>query len=889
MSAKRHLHLLLVASLIVFLFALVPASAEETNLKLIDIEHNYSKEENNIHIQVDNHGDADFNCNLMLTIYSIDLNENILIDDSITFFDVEGNDIYNHTFTFTIPISGDYLVNLTLLIEENQTLSEHYINEVFTFYDYTEYQFSEIIADYYYDPSDNANWIYNSEDKSIELKNIEDSYDTGIVLGPFNTIGLASSSLTFEYESVKSLNSNYTIYSTNQFNSSEIYGTEWQLLHDVEGETSVKVEIPRESQVFILLRGQDNEPLTENYWSINKIALEKLTIKHSLSISCQTNYFFKINEKNEISMDAKNIGTFDQQLGNVSIIAKLFNENEIINSYAVLPSIESGETQNIKINIDDNLQPGNYFIKLETTIINNNRFFDEKLILLSISNYNYGAFELNLSGETKLFTTDIQNNNIQILIYSEEISQLNFSNDFIISELTAEHYTIRAQNIEGSVNFHTDTTFTGEILSIINMDELKYSLIDNETPITTIEGITAPSIIFDDGKEKIITVTIKNEGFYTETYDLSYIYSPTFVYEIEGLNAIEILPNSEEKIEIKIRPLEKIPREGGSQFNIEVSNNNENKIFTYLFSYLEPTIEISEVACDRYAILEGQSLKCTTILTNTGYYSNDLTFLISSDEVIIEEVKIDSLDYLETWTLTTTYAPQITGETSIIVNVIGSDGEIFEEEIESKIKVVSAESSGSEESDAVTIPEINLGRSAFLLTLAGVLYQIKRSENLKYLGLKFFFVPMYSRLQKDTLADEPTRQKLLKYIYAEPGANFKQLKDKFSLHNGTLAHHINILENHDIITSHRSGRQRLFFPMGINREISRVSLVTNETQRNIMEIIKKTPGITQAMISKQLGMSRQKINYHVNSLVDKAFLKIEKQGRITRLYPLYYT
>jgi predicted transcriptional regulator len=148
---------------------------------------------------------------------------------------------------------------------------------------------------------------------------------------------------------------------------------------------------------------------------------------------------------------------------------------------------------------------------------------------------------------------------------------------------------------------------------------------------------------------------------------------------------------------------------------------------------------------------------------------------------------------------------------------------------------------------------------------------------------------MYSRLQKDTLVDEPTRQKLLKYIYSEPGANFKQLKDKFSLHNGTLAHHINILENHEIITSHRSGRQRLFFPMGVNQEISRVSLVTNETQLNIMDIVKETPGITQAMISKQLNMSRQKVNYHVNSLVDKAFLKIEKQGRITRLFPLYYT
>ena len=421
------------------------------------------------------------------------------------------------------------------------------------------------------------------------------------------------------------------------------------------------------------------------------------------------------------------------------------------------------------------------------------------------------------------------------------------------------------------------------------MDEIKYSIIDEQTKISTIEGITAPSIIFDDGNEKILTITIRNEGFYTETYNLNYIYSPTFVSDIEGIKTIEVQPNKEEYIVINIKPLESIPREGGSQFNIEVSNNNENKISTYVFSYLPPSIEITEINCDRYALLADQSLKCTTILTNTGYYADDLTFLISSQEVIIEEVKINSLDYLETWTLTTTYDPQIIGETTIIVNVITNDGEIFEREIESKIKIISAEKSESEENNVVNIPEISLGRSAFLLTLAGVLYQIKRSENLKYLGLKFFFVPMYSRLQKDTLAEDPTRQKLLKYIYAEPGANFKQLKDRFSLHNGTLAHHVNILENHDVITSHRSGRQRLFFPMGANQEISRVSLVTNETQRNIMEIIKETPGITQTMISKQLGMSRQKINYHVNSLVDKAFLKIEKQGRITRLYPLYYT
>ena len=48
MSAKRHLHLLLVASLIVILFALAPAKAEESNLDIVEIEHLNSKEQNSI-------------------------------------------------------------------------------------------------------------------------------------------------------------------------------------------------------------------------------------------------------------------------------------------------------------------------------------------------------------------------------------------------------------------------------------------------------------------------------------------------------------------------------------------------------------------------------------------------------------------------------------------------------------------------------------------------------------------------------------------------------------------------------------------------------------------------------------------------------------------------
>ena len=121
MSARRHLHLLLVASLIVILFALVPAKAESAEVKIIEIEHFNAKEENQIEVSVVNNDQELINCNLVLTIYSIDLMENIALSDSITFFDVSANDNYTHIFSFNIPLSGEYLFNFSLLTERNDS------------------------------------------------------------------------------------------------------------------------------------------------------------------------------------------------------------------------------------------------------------------------------------------------------------------------------------------------------------------------------------------------------------------------------------------------------------------------------------------------------------------------------------------------------------------------------------------------------------------------------------------------------------------------------------------------------------------------------------------------------------------------------------------------
>ncbi|MEC8073934.1 MAG: winged helix-turn-helix transcriptional regulator [Candidatus Thermoplasmatota archaeon] len=889
MSAKRHLHLLLVASLIVLLFALVPAKAESTEINIIEIEHFSTKEENQIEINIVNNNQETIDCNLVLAIYSKDLTENILLSDSITFFDVNANKNYTHIFSFNIPLSGEYLFNLSLLTEQNGTINQYHQSEIFTFYDTNKYDLGQMIVDFYFDPEDNANWIYDEEEDSIELKNIQNSYNAGIVLGPFSTSGLAKSKLKLQFDNRKSADSQYSISLTTDFNSSEIYSTEWTIIHEIEQGNNVTLSLPVESTVFILLNGQDSSPEITNFWKINSIFFEKLSLKHALDTLIEPAYFFEIGKKQEIELEIENIGIFSQQLGNISIFNEIKDESGIIESYVSIASIESGETQKIKIDFDEILDPGNYYLITRIIILNENIFFEEKISFISVSNYNYGEFEINLHEENDFFEIETHNDNVELLINTEDIDNIKINSDYTFTQLTENFYVVSITKMEKNINIGTNSSFSGRIISIINLDQNKFSVSSESTSVETIEGITAPAVIFDDGTSRTLNVKIENQGFYAETYSLDYIYSPTFISEIHGPTSIAIQPNSFEIVEIEVEPLANIPREGGSQFNIEISNNNENKITTYVLSYLKPKIKITDISCDRHALLIGQEIKCTTTLTNLGYLTNSINLFIYSGEVVIDEVKIDSLKYLETWTLATSYKPNEVGETSIIVSAITNDGIIYENELDTKIKIVATENSERENSNEINMPNMNAGRSLIILTIAGILFQINRSENLKYLGLKFFFVPMYSRLQKDTLVDEPTRQKLLKYIYSEPGANFKQLKDKFSLHNGTLAHHINILENHDIITSHRSGRQRLFFPMGVNQEISRVSLITNETQLNIMDIVKETPGITQAMISQQLNMSRQKVNYHVNSLVDKAFIKVEKQGRITRLFPLYYT
>ena len=169
MGAKSRLLLLLVASLIGVGFALIPATGAETPHNIEEIIHHDAKIENKVTISVNNEIDEEIPYSLTLEIFSEDLQENIDLQSSNLVFSIDGIQTYNTNFTFTIPSSGNYLFNITLLSNYDGEISTHSIEKVYLFYETTITNLEDSIVDYYLDENDHANWIYDGNEKHISL------------------------------------------------------------------------------------------------------------------------------------------------------------------------------------------------------------------------------------------------------------------------------------------------------------------------------------------------------------------------------------------------------------------------------------------------------------------------------------------------------------------------------------------------------------------------------------------------------------------------------------------------------------------------------------------------------------------------------------------------
>jgi predicted transcriptional regulator len=155
------------------------------------------------------------------------------------------------------------------------------------------------------------------------------------------------------------------------------------------------------------------------------------------------------------------------------------------------------------------------------------------------------------------------------------------------------------------------------------------------------------------------------------------------------------------------------------------------------------------------------------------------------------------------------------------------------------------------------------------------------------MALFYYLYLLYTRIKKEYILDNFTRGEIFGYIKANPGVHFSEIKRALELKNGSLAYHIKALEKRELIVSKIDRGYKRFYPKTIKlpeRNIRELIPV----QRNIMQIVKENPGISQTSISEKLDVSFQLVHYHVKILRDADYLIFEKDGKQTYCYDADY-
>ena len=144
-----------------------------------------------------------------------------------------------------------------------------------------------------------------------------------------------------------------------------------------------------------------------------------------------------------------------------------------------------------------------------------------------------------------------------------------------------------------------------------------------------------------------------------------------------------------------------------------------------------------------------------------------------------------------------------------------------------------------------------------------------------------------------TLADifqNESRLNILKQILNNPGIHHNELLRSCTLKKGQLQWHLDTLLKHNIIKKEKFGQYTLYFPITSSAEAIKAfksQFSKSKTTLKVLNMIKKHPGINSAELSRKLDLSRNSIKYHIDKLIERQYIRIEKKGRINELYLIY--
>jgi len=134
--------------------------------------------------------------------------------------------------------------------------------------------------------------------------------------------------------------------------------------------------------------------------------------------------------------------------------------------------------------------------------------------------------------------------------------------------------------------------------------------------------------------------------------------------------------------------------------------------------------------------------------------------------------------------------------------------------------------------------------------------------------------------------EDSRRAQILKFIKANPGAHLRGIKRELNLPMGVLQYHLRRLEKDQLIVSRRRGLYKRFYKkLDFEAEEQEIlGVLFQETERDLLLYLLKTPDATQKELSEFAHISASSTSWHMKRLVEAGLVKARRQGSF-----VYYT
>ncbi len=139
---------------------------------------------------------------------------------------------------------------------------------------------------------------------------------------------------------------------------------------------------------------------------------------------------------------------------------------------------------------------------------------------------------------------------------------------------------------------------------------------------------------------------------------------------------------------------------------------------------------------------------------------------------------------------------------------------------------------------------------------------------------------------KEDVLQLETRKEIFEYVQSNPGVHFSQLKRDLNMETGLVQHHLNTLEDYDVLASeYHQSKRRLFVAEELAEEERAIlSSLRYETTRHILLFLMRETRARNRAIAEEVGVSPATVSWHVSRLIENGIVSEIEDGRTT-----YYT